>query len=149
MEISRTDARTLAGLIEQNVELIGRLEQELANEATLAEADEPTVIACAYRLHNIYSALENCFDQISRTFENHVVNASQWHRELLWKMFLDLSPLRPAVLPERTRALMDEMLSFRHRFRNNYGMRLSAQKVDTLRQEWQFVSKLHAARMSD
>ncbi len=36
--------------------------------------------AAAYTLHNLYNAMENSFEQISRTFENHVVDEAQWHK---------------------------------------------------------------------
>lgn len=87
-------------------------------------------------MHNIYNALENCFEQISMSFENHVRDRTRWHRELLEKMFLDIQPLRPAVLPEELRSILGEMLGFRHLFRHAYELKIDEAKTVTLWNRW-------------
>lgn len=98
---------------------------------------EVETIAAAYHLHNIYNALENTFDQISRTFENHVKDLSRWHQELLAKMFLDVPPVRPAVLPPGIRPLLSDLCGFRHIFRHSYDYTLDTAKLIALRTCWQ------------
>jgi hypothetical protein len=46
----------------------------------------------------IYNALENCFEQIWRGFEDHQSDQARWHRELLDKMFLEIKSLRPGAV---------------------------------------------------
>jgi len=89
-----------------------------------------------YSLHNIYNALENCFGQISLSFENDVRDRTRWHRELLEKMFLDIKPLRPAVLPEELRSLLADLLGFRHLFRHAYEFKLDQAKTVALWNRW-------------
>ena len=89
-----------------------------------------------YSLHNIYNALENCFVQISLSFENHVRDHTRWHRELLEKMFLNIKPLRPAVLPEQVRSLLGDLLGFRHLFRHAYEFKLDQAKIVALWNRW-------------
>ena len=72
------------------------------------------IAAAGYVLHNIYGALENIFEQISRTFENHVTDPTQWHRELLTKMFLEIPKIRAAVLPADLRGFLNDLRGFRH-----------------------------------
>jgi hypothetical protein len=89
-----------------------------------------------YSLHNIYNALENCFEQISLSFDNQVRDRTRWHRELLEQMFLDIKPLRPAVLPEELRSVLAELLGFRHLFRHAYEFKLDPAKTVALWNRW-------------
>ena len=61
---------------------------------------------------------------------------SRWHQELLAKMFLDISPLRPAVLPATLKPFLDELRGFRHVFRHSYDYGLDPAKVAALRDRW-------------
>jgi len=65
--------------------------------------------ATGYLLHNIYNALENLFEQISLTFENHVVDDSRWHAELLGKMFLDMEGLRPRLFSGVVKPFLNDL----------------------------------------
>ena len=89
-----------------------------------------------YSLHNIYNALENCFEQISSSFENHVHDSARWHRDLLEKMFLDIKPLRPAVLPEQLRSVLADLVGFRHVFRHGYELKIDEAKTVALWNRW-------------
>jgi hypothetical protein len=91
MQLPASDAIALRAVIEHDLAQVQRLEQRLgALLQTDAPRQDPDAIAIAYYLHNPYEALENSFDQISRTFENHVKDPGRWHQEPLDKMFLDL-----------------------------------------------------------
>jgi hypothetical protein len=135
MRIEAGAAISLRAVIEHDLASIQRLSESLQTLGN-RPSSEHDVISAGYYLHSLYNALENIFDQISRTFENHVADASRWHRELLQKMMLDLSPLRPAVLPAALRPLLDDLRGFRHRFRHSYDYPLDAEKVQELRQRW-------------
>lgn len=88
MRIDAKAALTLAAFIRSDLAAIARIESNVSqfdlNNLSLAELD-----SLGYAMHNIYNALENCFTQISLSFENHVRDQSRWHRELLDKMFLE------------------------------------------------------------
>ena len=92
--------------------------------------------AAGYVLHNIYNALENCFEQISRSFENHVVDDGKWHAELLGKMFLNMEGLRPPLFPSELRPLLNDLRGFRHVFRHGYGIDLDEAKLERLLLDW-------------
>lgn len=119
MRIDSKDALTLTAFIRSGLAAIDRIESHVSqfdlNNLSVAELD-----SLGYSLHNIYNALENCFVQISLSFENHVRDHTRWHRELLEKMFLDIKPLRPAVLSEQLRSVLGDLLGFRHLFRHAY-----------------------------
>lgn len=124
----------LAAVIERDLEAIERLGQALIQLPD--EAGYERCAGVAYALHNLYCALENSFEQISRTFENHVVDREQWHRELLLKMFLAIPTVRPAVLPDQLRSLLNELRSFRHLFRHSYDFQLDPVRLNTLTRSW-------------
>src|SRR5262245_4145849 len=143
---------TLSAMIARDLEAIERLHSEFKplepslNEAAPAYRD---MAAIAYTLHNIYGALENMFEQISRTFENHVTDPAQWHRELLSKMFLEIPTVRPAVLPASLRAFLNDLRGFRHVFRHAYEFELDAEKLRLLVRERTESRATLSAALSD
>jgi len=135
MKIDPASAIALRAVIEADLASTARLTESL-RDLGMGPFGERDTIAAGYYLHNLYNALENSFDQISRTFENHVKDMSRWHEELLLKMLLDLSPLRPAVVLPSAKPLLDELRGFRHRFRHSYDYPLDAGRVSELTQRW-------------
>jgi hypothetical protein len=99
------------------------------NGRTLDSADENSLIVLAYRLHSLYSAFENIFHQVAKTFENHLDDQAGWHSQLLQRMQLDLTPIRPAVIDETAYESLDELRRFRHLFRSAYGVDLDPQRL--------------------
>lgn len=135
MKIESNAALTLAAFIRSALVAIDRIESNVS-QLNLQNPSAAEVDSLGYSLHNMYSAIENCFAQISLSFENHVRDRTRWHRELLEKMFLDIAPLRPAVLPEDLRSLLGDLLGFRHLFRNAYELRLDKTKTVALWNRW-------------
>lgn len=135
MKIDAASAVALKAVIEDNLAALDRYEQALA-ELFARHPNEHEIIAIGYHLHNLYNALENSFEQASRSFENHVVDKSRWHQELLGKMFLDLTPLRPALLPATARAFLVKLCSYRHFFRHSYGCELEFEELQALWNRW-------------
>jgi hypothetical protein len=135
MRIDSTGALTLAALIRSALGAIDRIESH-ASQFNFDHLSPAELDSLGYSLHNIYNALENCFEQISLGFENHVRDNTRWHRELLQKMFLDIPSVRPAVLPEQLRSLLGELLGFRHLFRHAYEFKLDQAKTVALWNRW-------------
>jgi small-conductance mechanosensitive channel len=138
MKIDASSAAALRAVIENDLQSIDRLTASLRTlpETSAPQCSEPDAIAAGYYLHNIYNALENSFDQISRSFENHIKDLSRWHQELLHKMFLDMNPVRPAVLPAQLKPVLDELRGFRHRFRHSYDYPLDTTRIAALNRLW-------------
>ena len=114
--------------IQSDLAVIERIYSELG-EPELSESDgQEALIVVAYRLHSLYSAFENVFRNIATSFENHL-DPSSWHRQLLERMRLDLSPVRPEVIDDEAYEKLDEMLRFRHLFRTGYGLKLDALRL--------------------
>lgn len=105
----------------KNMQMTNRIRQNPA-------PDEFDYSALGYTLHNLYSAFENYFLRISRFFENNIP-ASGWHRNLIERMKLDIPGLRPALFSKEFAVKVDELLRFRHVFRNIYQAPLVSKKV--------------------
>jgi hypothetical protein len=135
MRIDSNSALTLAAFIRSALAAIDRIEAHVS-QFNLSNLSSAELDSLGYSLHNIYNALENCFAQISLSFENDVRDRTRWHRELLEKMFLDIKGLRPAVLPEQLRSLMADLLGFRHLFRHAYEFKLNQAKTVALWNRW-------------
>lgn len=136
-ELARLAA--LCAVIDQDLRAIERWAAEIETASPALTSKEPgfrDLAPVAYALHNLYNALENTFEQISRTFENHITDTAQWRKELLNKMFLDIPHVRPAVLPESLRPYISDLRGFRHVFRHGYDFQLDAEKLSRLVRDW-------------
>lgn len=83
-------------------------------------------------LHDFYTGVERMFETIAPELNGGVPAGSSWHRELLRNMTLDLPGFRPAVIERETERLLDELLRFRHLFRNVYGFELEWPRLRAL-----------------
>lgn len=119
--------------IQDDLQTIERLYEELG-DPNLDAMKQEGLIVVAYRLHGLYSAFENIFRNIAKAFENQL-DPSSWHRQVLQRMRLDLSPVRPAVIDEEAYEKLDELLRFRHLFRTGYGVRLDGQRLQLVLQK--------------
>lgn len=145
MKRTPENLRALVAVIRADLSAIDRIERELGKivppDATVDSlVDFTPRSASAYALHNIYNALENSFEQISRTFENHVVDTTKWHAELLGKMFLEIPDVRPALFSPDLRVALDDLRGFRHIFRHSYDFQLDAEKTLHAIKHWRASS---------
>lgn len=115
--------------VRDDLEAIDRLYAELGEDPLPEGIHQEAVIVVAYRLHSLYGAMENIFRNIAETFENSLKDASRWHAELLQRMKLDLSPIRPAVIDAESFEKLDELRRFRHLFRSAYGVVLDPRRL--------------------
>ena len=115
--------------IQRDLETIERLYAAIGSGNLAADATEEELIVLAYRLHNLYNAFENIFQNIAATFENTVDDLARWHAQLLERMRLDVMPIRPAVIDDVAYDALDELRRFRHLFRHAYDVNLDAQRL--------------------
>ncbi|MDA8426808.1 MAG: hypothetical protein M0Z80_11790 [Treponema sp.] len=93
--------------------------------------DELDWAALGYTLHNIYCAFENYFLRVAKFFENGL-DQRFWHKDLLDRMTLEISGTRPRLFPREYARRMDELMRFRHAFRNVYGDGLDPRRLRIL-----------------
>jgi hypothetical protein len=122
-------------LLERTIERDLKAIEEIyeAIDRTPFGAGEEELIVLAYRLHNLYNAFENIFQNIAVFFENNLDDRARWHSQLLQRMLLDLTPIRPAVIDEETLDKLDELRRFRHVFRSAYTIKLDSERLSLVR----------------
>jgi hypothetical protein len=109
--------------VRADLDRIARIFEALGSPELKDSGSQEELIVVSYRLHSLFTAFENIFGNIAKAFENQV-SKETWHREVLQRMRLDLTPLRPAVIDAEAYEKLDELRRFRHVFRTNYGLDL-------------------------
>lgn len=93
------------------------------------EQDEFAYAALGYTLHNLYNSFEGYFFRIAKFFENNIADLT-WHKALLERMTLTIDGVRPSLIDLSISQRIEELLKFRHVFRNIYKTPIVAAKVD-------------------
>jgi uncharacterized protein YutE (UPF0331/DUF86 family) len=120
----------LRGYIKNQLDICSELMQEVSAVEPVEKED--TVFA-GYMLHNLYSALEDLFQEIVKIFENSIDDPSKYHRELLKRMSIEVPGIRPSLLSRQSQEILDELRGFRHVFRHSYSYGIDADKVKILK----------------
>ncbi|MFQ5688019.1 MAG: hypothetical protein ACE5GV_15335 [Candidatus Scalindua sp.] len=107
---------------------IDRLKDELKLYVNDAEARR----AKGSILHDFYNICERIFKLITKEVNGDFETGEHWHKQLLYRMTLELKDIRPAVISKDLAASLDEFLMFRHLFRNIYGFELLGDRLDRL-----------------
>jgi hypothetical protein len=75
--------------------------------------------------------VSNCDRRVSHPNGN-LPTGSDWHKELLRLMQLDIPDLRPPVLSTETVTVLDEYRRFRHVVRNIYTFQFDPRQIERL-----------------
>src|SRR5262245_11801692 len=81
------------------------------------------------KTQQLYTALEDLFKQIAKSFENHIEKLETFHKELLKRMTIDMPKMRPQVLSTKSFLLLDKIRSFRHFIRHAYDCELDVEEL--------------------
>ena len=133
-------------MIESYIVLAGRIRKELediehlvsrANRAIKTAQKNPQdtdlyIDSASLNLHAVYSGFERIFRQIAATVDGNMPASTEWHRELLEQMGLDLPKVRPPVLTSSSIQRLDEYLRFRHVVRNVYTFSFDPERIGRL-----------------
>jgi uncharacterized protein YutE (UPF0331/DUF86 family) len=128
--------------IREDLKRIAKIYEALGSPELKDSELQEALIVVAYRLHSLFTAFENIFSSIAKAFENQVFQES-WHREVLQRMRLDLTPLRPAVIDAEVYEKLDELRRFRHLFLTNYGLDLDPLRLRVVLQRAQELKPLY------
>jgi len=82
-----------------------------------------------HNIENFYMGIEETFKRIALFTEEGVPEGPRWHISLIKSMARDIPEVRPPVIREETRVLLDEYRKFRHLVRNIYAFNIVPQKV--------------------
>lgn len=86
----------------------------------------------ALNLHAFYTAAERLFEDVARTMDESLPQGERWHLDLLTQMSAEVKGVRPPVLSEETREMLDAFRGLRHVVRNVYAFNLRAARLEEL-----------------
>lgn len=128
---SRTSLNRLTAELETDIQTLKELEKKNVRALRRIDAgarDELDWAALGYTIHNLYNGIENYCLRIAKFFENEL-SGDSWHKDLLFRMTLEIKNVRPALLDQSAAGKLHELRGFRHVFRNIYQSRLDDEKV--------------------
>ena len=125
--------------IKKELENIDKLKEEL-NNAVKEKSKFNNRRLLGSILHDFYNCCERIFKKIAIDINGSFGRSEIWHKELLYKMTVEIKGIRPQVISEELAAELDDYLSFRHVFRNIYGFELKGERLDRLVDKFNKVS---------
>ncbi len=119
----------LVSYFEKQINIIDKLLSKLTQNMSLENLQEENTIFRAYCIHNIYSAFEQLFEQVAKTFENNIDDMSKYHIQLLQRMNQEVDKIRPQLLSDQSTGILNEMRKFRHIFIDKYEYDLDGNRI--------------------
>lgn len=116
----------LLGYFDKQNALIRKLYQEVC-AIDVSIYDKRYVFAL--RTQQFYTAIEDLFKQIAKSFENHIESMQQFHKEILARMHTEVPKIRPAVISRPSLLLLDKVRAFRHFIRHAYDCELDEKEL--------------------
>ena len=132
----------LLGYFDKQITLISRLYSEIT--VVNVEVYELRFLF-ALKTQQFYTALEDLFKQIAKSFENHIENLEMFHKELLVRMNTEIPKIRPVVISTTSLRLLDKVRAFRHFIRHAYDCELDPTELKLIQMkiktEFSFVEQ--------
>ena len=83
----------------------------------------------AHHVARCYNVIEQMALRVAKAFENAVDDEKGWHTELIRRLSIRISGVRPAFFPEELRQPLQELKAFRHVFVHAYDLELDPEKL--------------------
>lgn len=112
-------------------ELVAQAERllNLANKTEDPDYLTGLVSGLALHLHGFYTGVERILYLIAREIDGNVPTGSDWHKQLLNQMLVEIPTVRASVLSEKTYQELNEFRGFRHVVRSLYAYKLDVSRV--------------------
>ena len=132
-------------------ELYDYLQQILTDDVPQEGKSRKNGLVVAGLLENYYTAAETIMFRIAQTFGNNI-DGQRWHADLLRRLNIEVSGVRPRLLTDNSYDDLDELRRFRHFKRYYYRPEYDWDKLDFLtgklrRLHPRFVQELEAFRV--
>ena len=100
--------------------------------ARFGEATPSGIEGCAHHLTRLFNIVEQMSLRIAKAFENNIDDEKGWHADLIRRMTISISGVRPALFPQELAQELHELRMFRHVFNHAYDLRLDPDKLRLL-----------------
>jgi len=111
-------------------QIVSRCEEALRRSKL--SSDDLYLDSVALNLENFYSGIERLLQLIATTLDGRVPRGEEWHKALLEQMCSQVSGIRPAVLSETSKTMLDEFRRVRHVVRVIYTFTLEPKRLEEL-----------------
>jgi len=128
MEALIADIDADISLLKKETESIKRKLLRLKKEKDPENIDSH-IKAVAGSLHSVYSGYENIVERIIRAMDGDIPSGKDYHLMLLKRALNPIERVRPHIISIETFRLLDELRTYRHKFRNVYLYLLSAERI--------------------
>lgn len=128
MEILIFDIENDFKFVQKEVDSIKRKLERLKSEKDVENIDSH-IKAIASTLHSIYSGYENILERIIRTVDGEIPAGKEYHLWLLKRASFPIDNIRPAIISTETFMILEELRTYRHKFRNIYLYLLSPERI--------------------
>lgn len=128
MEALIADITSDLELIKKEVESIKRKLQRLQTEKDPENIDSH-IKAVAGSLHSIYTGYETIIERIVRAIDGETPLGKDYHLKLLRRALTEIPDVRPGIITKETFILLDELRTYRHKFRHIYLYLISPDRI--------------------
>lgn len=127
-EVLRFKAEILEELknIERKVSIIEKRKKEMKKHDIETDVYLDSLV---HNIENFYMGIEEIFKRIALFTGEGIPEGPRWHSALIKGMARDIPGVRPPVLEQETKNLLDEYRMFRHLVRNIYTFNIIPEKV--------------------
>ena len=101
-------------------------------ESRFERKEEVAYEACAHQLSQTYNAVEQMGLRVAKAFENSIDDEKGWHGALLNRLSIEITGVRPALVPQELKLPLSELKGFRHVFVHAYDLALDPEKLALL-----------------
>jgi hypothetical protein len=122
------DVEKYTGLLE---ELHDELDEAIGHDVEILGKTRRTAAMAAAIIESYYTCCETIFFRISQFFENSLSD-NRWHKDLLEKMTLEITDLRPNVIDDGIYNDLHELLRFRHFKRYYFSLAFDWERLDEI-----------------
>ncbi len=146
------EAQVLIDQIRNSVRIINELKSQYdglhKHEIKLLGKGNASAALLADIFVSFYTCCETIFMRITQFFENSL-DKKQWHKDLLNRMTLEISGVRPSVLRNETSLVLDDFLRFRHFKRYYFEFNYDWDRIEFLKKKYQKVIPLVKKDLED
>ncbi len=127
-------AAVIAGRLNSELIEINKIGDRILKQWEKAKTndDEHYVDAAAFNIQSFYTGLERIFQKIASGIDESMPSGSNWHHELLLQMASEIPGVRPPVISEELKNVLEDYLGFMHIVRNIYSYKINPEKVEVL-----------------
>lgn len=80
--------------------------------------------AAAYNLVRLYNIVEQMALRVAKAYENHIDDERGWHAELMRRVSIEITGVRPPLWPSELAAPLRQLRGFRHVVTHAYDLSL-------------------------